>query len=70
MLIDPPVDGWLLVLVGLALFATQEPRHLVLSLNMATQLLIRILEFFAHQRAHYHQNMLGPIAVERRRSQL
>lgn len=45
MLIDPPVAGWLWILVGLAFFATQEPRHFVLSLNMATQLLIRILIF-------------------------
>ncbi|KAF5528945.1 hypothetical protein FMEXI_14450 [Fusarium mexicanum] len=41
----PLVAGWLLVLVGLPLFATQEPRHFVLSFNMATQLLIRILNF-------------------------
>jgi FlaA1/EpsC-like NDP-sugar epimerase len=45
MLIDPLLAGWLLVLVGLAVFATQEPRHFVLSFNMATQLLIRILNF-------------------------
>jgi hypothetical protein len=55
MLIDPRVAGWLLVLVGLVVFATQEHRHLVLSFNMATQLLIRILDFSLTQQAHYPQ---------------